>query len=56
MIIVYMQSSERSSPDNEDEDQRYPVALVCLSPLSGLSVASFPQELYPPVPKPMMEL
>ena len=56
MIIVYMQSSERSSPDNEDEDQRYPVALVCLSPLSGSSVASFPQELYPPVPKPMMEL
>ena len=34
----------------------YPVALVCLSPLSGSSVASFPQELSPPVPKPIMEL
>ena len=28
MIIVYMQSSERSSPDNEDEDQRYPLKQI----------------------------
>ena len=28
MIIVYMQRSERSSPDNEDEDQRYPLKQI----------------------------
>ena len=33
----------------------YPIALMCLSPLSGLNVASFPHELSPPVPNPILE-
>ena len=37
----------------------YPMALMCLIPLSGLHVASFPHVLessgWPPVPKPMRE-
>ena len=34
----------------------YPIARMCLSPLSGLNVASFPHELSPPVPNPILEL
>ena len=34
----------------------YSMALMCLSPLSGLCVASFPHELSPPVPNPILEL
>ena len=37
----------------------YPMALMCLSPLSGLNVASFPHVLVsswcPPVPNPILE-
>ena len=34
----------------------YPIARMCLSPLSGFNVASFPHELSPPVPNPILEL
>ena len=34
----------------------YPMAWMCLSPLSGFNVASFPHELSPPVPNPILEL
>ena len=33
----------------------YPMAVMCLSPLSGLCVATFPHELSPPVPNPILE-
>ena len=33
----------------------YPMALMCLFPLSGLCVATFPHELSPPVPNPILE-
>ena len=34
----------------------YPIARMCLSPLSGLNFALFPHELFPPVPNPILEL
>ena len=38
----------------------YPMALMCLSPLSAAAIASFPQvfesSLDPPVPNPILEL
>ena len=33
----------------------YPMALMSLSPLSGLCAAAFPHELSPPVPNPILE-
>ena len=33
----------------------YPMPVMCLSPLSGLCVATFPHELFPPVPNPILE-
>ena len=40
-------------------NKMYPMALMCLSPLSGLNVASFPHVLVsswcPPVPNPILE-
>ena len=34
----------------------YPIAWMCLSPLSGWSAALFPHERYPAVPNPIIEL
>ena len=34
----------------------YPIARMCLFPLSGFNVATFPHELSPPVPNPILEL